>query len=346
MTFTLQRQEIYILKSAHKAAKKKREADRIKAIILLGTGWTIRQVVEALLLDDGTIRNYLKRYNSGGLEALLNDNQKGYGGKLSKLEMEQLDNHLNHNTYASTKEIVCYVAKQFRVEYSTSGMADLLHRLHYTYKKPKLVPGKADVKAQEEFVEFYKELKETKGANDYIYFMDGAHPQHNSVAAYGWIKKGTVKVLKSNTGRKRININGAINIEEMSPVVGDSDTINAQSTISLLKKIESKHPDAESIYTICDNARYYRSKKVKEYLEKSKVKLVFLPPYSPNLNLIERLWKFFRKIVLYNKYYETFEEFKKACKSFFRRSKRYKEDISSLLTENFQIIEANHKTIS
>jgi transposase len=80
------------------------------------------------------------------------------------------------------------------------------------------------------------------------------------------------------------------------------------------------------------------SKKVKKYLEESKVKLVFLPAYSPKLNLIERLWKYFRKIVLYNKYYETFDEFKKACKSFFRRSKKYKEEISSLLAEKFQII--------
>ncbi|MCP5004367.1 MAG: hypothetical protein GY941_10590 [Planctomycetes bacterium] len=125
-----------------------------------------------------------------------------------------------------------------------------------------------------------------------------------------------------------------------------SDTINAQSTISLLKKIESKHPESEYVYAICDNARYYRSKKVKEYLENSKLKLLFLPPYSPNLNLIERLWKYFRKKVLYNKYYETFDEFKKACKSFFRRSKKYKKDISSLLTENFQIIGKKPKTIS
>jgi len=339
--FTLSQEEISSLKITHKAAKKKREADRIKAIILLGTGWTIREVVEALLLDDETIRNYLTRYKSGGLKALLNDNQKGYGGKLSKSVIEQLDKHLNENTYVRIQEIVSYVAKQFKVTYSISGMTDLLHRLNYTYKKPKLIPGKADSKAQEEFVAFYKELKETKGGNDYIYFMDGVHPQHNSVAAYGWIKKGTVKELKSNTGRKRLNINGAINIEEMSPVVGYSNTINAQSTISLLKQIESKHPDAETIYTICDNARYYRSKKVKEYLENSKIKILFLPPYSPNLNLIERLWKYFRKIVLYNKYYETFDEFKKACKSFFRRSKKYKEDISSLLTENFQRIGTN-----
>ena len=60
-------------------------------------------------------------------------------------------------------------------------------------RKPKLVPGKADVKAQEEFIEFYKELKAIKGAQDPVYFMDGSHPQHNSVAAYGWIKKGKVK---------------------------------------------------------------------------------------------------------------------------------------------------------
>ena len=111
--------------------------------------------------------------------------------------------------------------------------------------------------------------------------------------------------------------------------------------ISLFKKLESRNPDAEVIYMVCENARYYRSIMVKEYLRKSKITLLFLPPYSPNLNLIERLWKYFRKIVLYNKYYETFDEFKNTCKSFFRRIKRYKDDISSLLTENFQIIGAN-----
>ncbi|MCP4264720.1 MAG: IS630 family transposase, partial [Candidatus Brocadiaceae bacterium] len=88
-------------------------------------------------------------------------------------------------------------------------------------------------------------------------------------------------------------------------------------------------------------ARYYRSKKVREYLKNSKIKLIFLPPYSPNLNLIERLWKYFHKIVLYNQYYETFDEFKKACKSFFRRIKRHKGELSSLMTENFQIIGTN-----
>lgn len=151
-----------------------------------------------------------------------------------------------------------------------------------------------------------------------------------------------MKELKSNTGRQRLNINGSIDIETFSPVVDYYDSVDAQSTISLLKNMEKKHPDAEVIYMICDNVRYYRSQKVKEYLEKSKIKLVFLPPYSPNLNLIERLWQFSRKIVLYDKYYEAFDEFKKACKSFFSRSKSYKKEISSLLTENFQILGSKH----
>lgn len=339
--FTLSEEEISTLKRAHRAVKKKRDAYRINAIVLLGTGWTIREVAEALFLDDETTRNYLNRYKTGKIDSLLNDDYKGYSGKLSKSEKACLDNHLDQNTYLRTQDIVSYVSKEFKVEYSLSGMKDLLHRFNYSYKKPKLVPGKADANAQEEFVGFYKELKRTKRASDPVYFMDGSHPQHNSVAAYGWIKKGKIKELKSNTGRQRLNINSAFNIEELSAVSDYGDSINAQSTISLLKKVELRHPDAKFIYTICDNARYYRSRMVRKYLEKSKIKLIFLPPYSPNLNLIERLWKYFRKIVLYNKYYETFDEFKKACKSFFRRIKRYKGELSSLMAENFQIIETN-----
>ncbi len=236
-TFTLSQEEICSLKKAHRAAKKKRDAYRINTIVLLGTGWTIREVAETLFLDDETVRNYLKRYKTGELTVLLNDNYKGYSGKLCGLQTVQLDEHLNENTYLSTKEVVSYVAKRFKVKYSVSGLTELLHRLGYVYKKPKLVPGKADAKAQEEFIASYRELKETKGATDPIYFMDGTHPQHNSVVAYGWIKKGTTKELKSNTGRRRLNINGAFDIENTSISVDYGVSINAQSTISLLKKI-------------------------------------------------------------------------------------------------------------
>ena len=89
---------------------------------------------------------------------------------------------------------------------------------------------------------------------------------------------------------------------------------------------------------IWDNARYYRSKAVQEYLETSRNKLVFLPPYAPNLNLMERLCKLFKKKTLYNRYFETFAEFKSTCEAFFANPDKHQPKMRSLLTENFEIV--------
>ena len=134
----------------------------------------------------------------------------------------------------------------------------------------------------------YKQIKASKGPNDPIYFADATHPQHNSIPSYGWIKKGQEKALKANCGRQRLNINGAINIETLEPTTGFYDTINTDSTIDLFSKIAAKHPDAKTIYIIVDNARYYRSHLLKQHVKGTKIKLIFLSPYSPNLNLVHR----------------------------------------------------------
>ena len=107
--------------------------------------------------------------------------------------------------------------------------------------------------------------------------------------------------------------------------------------MNLFHKIEAKHPDAETIYIIADNARYYHACLLKDHLEGTKIQLLYLPPNSPNLNLIERYWKFFKKTVMHNHYYQTFEQFKQACKNFFRKWKKYLPELKNLLTENFHI---------
>jgi transposase len=105
----------------------------------------------------------------------------------------------------------------------------------------------------------------------------------------------------------------------------------------LLTALEAKNLDAETIYCILDNARYYRALIVKEYLKTSKVKLVFLPSYSPNLNLIERLWKFYRKKILYHRYYSSLREFKTVTMDFFKSLSSHREELATLLTEDFEI---------
>ncbi len=327
------------LKLLHRATKDRRKADRIKAIILIGKGWSKADVAEALLINPKTILNWQKQYIEGGIDNLLEDNHRGGLPYLTDEQLKELGEYLTDTHYLCTKDIIAYIKKKYGVTYTQSGLTDLLHRLGFVYKKPKHVPGKADASAQQEFVEEYRKLRENKDENAAYCFMDGVHLHHNSMPAYGWFKRGQEAELKANTGRQRININGVIDIETHQMVTDFTDSVNAQSTIRLFRKLEKKHSGKKVIYVFCDNARYYRSRKVKKYLESSRIKIIFLPPYSPNLNLIERLWKFFKKKVLYNQYYEKFEDFKAAAISFFRKHARWRPELQTLLAENFHIIE-------
>lgn len=181
----------------------------------------------------------------------------------------------------------------------------------FTYKKPTAVPGKNDRARQEEFIAQYRQLQKEKGKKDKIYFIDGVHPLHNPILQYGWIKKGKEKFIKSNTGRNRLNINGAYDVNEKKVIAREDESINAQSTVNLLRQLLKGQLEGK-LYIILDNARYYHSAIVKLFLEKhQRLKFIFLPPYSPNLNLIERIWKFTKKNVCYNKYYEDFASFRK-----------------------------------
>ena len=98
------------------------------------------------------------------------------------------------------------------------------------------------------------------------------------------------------------------------------------------------------MHVFCDNARYYRNRDVQDYIEKSKIVMHFLPPYSPNLNPIERLWKFMYEHVLYNKYYEKFSRFRDAVLGFlqglFNPSSEMKASLERRITDNFHIIDS------
>ena len=335
--FHLKQEELQGLHVALKQERNKRYAYRIHAVILLGTGYTLKKVKQVLFIDDETLRNYVNNYRMDGIPGLLSDNR---GGKASKLSMDQisaLQEELDSNIHLETGSLINFVREEFDVRYSSSGMRDLLHRLGYVYKKPKLVPGNPDPEAQEIFSEQYEEFMLKKPDDVEVVFVDAVHPEHNTLAAYGWIKRGQTRELKTNSGRQRLNLHGAINAETYEITIIESDTVDADSTLNLLSAIEQKYPCASAIKVILDNARYHYSKKVKEYIGTSKIDLVFLPSYSPNLNLIERLWKLFKKNVLYNTYYENVTAFRKACINFFRNIDKYRNQIETLMNAEFHL---------
>jgi len=335
--YNLSDQQIIELELLHRTLRDKRQADRVKAVIALSKGLSPKSIAEILLIDEKTSRNYFQAYLEKGAKGLLVMKYQGSSSKLSKRQVKELEQHLEKIVYLDAKSVIQHIKRNYKIVYSLSGVTHLLHRIGFSYKKPSPTPGKQNPIEQADFIALYKELKTSKSPEDQIYFVDATHPQHNSVPAYGWIKKGQEKQLKSNSGRQRVNINGAFNIETFGSIVAFSETVNAQSTIALFKKILAKNPLSKTIYIVLDNARYYHSKLLKKFISNTKIKLLHVPSYSPNLNLIERYWKFFKKKVLYNKYYETFLEFTNACKSFFRKRTKYVSELRTLITENFHL---------
>ena len=304
---------------------------------MLNKGYSFEEVADILIMDEDSIRRWHTLYQAGGIESLSYNNYKGSDPFLSSEEQTGLAHFMDQHIFLTSKEVCDYVLKTYKVTYTTKGMTNLLGRMGFVYKKPKAIPGKADSKEQEKFIRKYHKLKRKKGKEDKIYFMDGTHPLHNPILQYGWIKKGTEKYIETNTGRNRLNINGAYNVEGKNVVAREDESVNAQSTVKLLKQLLDLQPKGK-LYIILDNARYYRSKIVKEFLNNNtRLKFVFLPPYSPNLNLIERVWKFVKKKVSYNKYYENFSVFRNKFLYRLNNLETFEDELETLMVEKFQL---------
>jgi transposase len=302
------------LRAQHKQERDRRICDRIKAVLLYDKDWSIAAIAEALLLSEDAVREHIAEYRKS---KKLKPENGGSAEKLSIEQSEQLRQHLQRHTYLYVKDIIAYVQSTWSITYSVPGMRNWLQRHNFSYKKPALVPGKANEQQQREWLAEYEKLKQSLRADETICFIDGVHPTHNVQPAYGWIQKGVRKEIPANSGRARINLSGLIDVIDHKVLVQEDKMLNAEATISFFRKIEEAYPEKTRVHVFCDNARYYRNKTVIEYLKTSKVRLNFLPPYSPNLNPIERLWKWMKERVIYNTYYSEFEDFKSAIFGFF-----------------------------
>src|SRR3989338_8591804 len=162
MKVFLTEEQVVILREAHYSCKKKKSADRIKAILFLNEGFGYEQTAKLLMLNDTTIRRYEKEFEKVGVDGLIECRYFGSRGLLTKVQEIGLTTHLKHKTYQTVKEIVSYVKKHYRKTYSVEGMTHLLHGLGFVYKKTKQVPGKLNLELQKQFKTEYGQLKKTK----------------------------------------------------------------------------------------------------------------------------------------------------------------------------------------
>ncbi len=315
------------------------EWKRLCVILNYDEGQSIEELAKLTRLNKWTIEQYLKEYSSHNKTN--NDPRGGSSSKLTESETQELEQHLSETTYLKVKSIVAYVLKKFGKSYSRSGMTEWLVKHGFAYKKPEKVPGKVDPSKQAIFIEEYETLKASLKPSDRLLFLDAIHPEYQSQAVCGWIKKGECKTLQTTGKQKRLHLVGVLSLKDMEIIVREYDTIDADAMILFFKDLESSLSGGE-IHIILDNAAAHKNRKLTDYLTKSRIRLHYLPPYSPNLNAIERLWKVFREVTLYNRYFDTCKDFFAAVRGFFAdKVHKIRALLRRRINDNFQIIKLN-----
>lgn len=336
---SLSEQERKDLETALKRAKDSSEWKRIFVILSYDEGQSVEELARLTRLSKWTIEEYLKQYSSHNKTK--NDPGGGSSSKLTHEETCVLEEHLSKTTYLKVRGIVAYVRKTFGKQYSRSGMTKWLIEHGFSFKKPEKVPGKLDPIKQKQFIEEYKRLKDSLGPYDELCFLDAVHPEYQSQAVCGWIKKGECKTLQTTGKQKRLHFIGALSLKDMNVTVREYETIDADAMIHFFKDLESEKSQGQ-IHIVLDNASAHKNRKLIDYLKTSRIRLHYLPPYSPNLNPIERLWKVFREITLYNKYFATCSDFFAEVRSFFADNvHRLRQLLKQRINDDFQIIQLN-----
>jgi transposase len=225
-------------------------------------------------------------------------------------------------------------------------MRKLLQRLGCSFPRVSGFLFKADVAKQQTFIQEYEQDKRTARAEGWRrYFLDGVHPLYGlEVLFCCWLLVGQRFEVGVGGGRKRLNILGAYcpDDHEYLDRRYTERNLNAQSLIELFTLMMARHPETKQFRIYLDNARYHHAVVLKEWLvavrqERGVVfDLKYLPAYSPNLNLIERLWKFLRKEAL-QKWHASFEEMQQAVAEVLDNLGRYEEQLASLMTERFHL---------
>lgn len=219
-----------------------------------------------------------------------------------------------------------------------------LKRLGMAPRKVAAIPAKADVQAQQEFkVQILEpKLEEAKTGQRAVYFVDAAHFVLAPFLGIVWCFARLF--VKAPSGRQRFNVLGALHAITKEVVTVTNDTyITAQQVCELLDRLAALNPNVP-ISVVLDNARYQRCALVEAHARQLQIELLFLPSYSPNLNLIERFWKYVKKECLYSKYYPTFAEFKRAISTCLVQAPiQDKTKLQSLLSLRFQVFEPNPK---
>src|SRR5271168_159422 len=319
-----------------------RLARRANALVLLDKGMSCQSVADVLLLDNDTILTWYQLYQEDGIDGLVNFGHEGGSCRLTVEQQDKLKAWIGETLPRSTRAVGAWIAREYGIEYQTrSGLIALLHRLGMEHRKPKAISRKLDPAKQAAFIKAHHALMNQLSADEAVIFADAVHPTHAVRPVGCWAPKEVPVAVEQSSGRDRLNIHGAIDLETGQTVMKDVLTVDAASTIMLLMAIEAMFPDKRQLHVFLDNARYHHAKLVQAWLARPgcRIRLHFVPAYCPHLNPIERLWGAMHKRVTHNRCHPRFADFRTAILTFLRQEVPENwHTICDAVSDNFRII--------
>jgi len=288
---SVSRQELIDLARDGSAAH--RLARRANALVLLDQGMSCEAIATVLLLDDDTVRTRRRLYEEDGIEGLASFGYEGSACRLSDEQQDRLKAWITEALPRSTREVGAWIEAECDIAYQgRSGLIALLHRLGMEHRKPEAVSRKLDPEKQAAFIEAYEDLLTHLADDEAMLLGDAVHPTHAVRPVGCWAPKHAPIAVAQTSGRQRLNVHGAIDLETGRTRMLDVLTVDAASTIMLLMGIEAMYPGKRVIHLFLDNARYHHAKLVQAWLARPgcRIKLHFIPAYCPHLDPIERLW--------------------------------------------------------
>jgi transposase len=310
---------------------------RRRALVLLLKSRKIphHQIAQVADVCENTVRRYLCLYQEGGLAKLVLRHYYRPQPRLASFEAEVRE-YLDKTPPATITQACTEIAQRTEVLLKPTQMRAYLKSLGVARRKVGSIPAKADIEKQKEFhdKQLQPRLAQARAGKRAVYFVDAAHFVLGAFLGYLW---SMVRLfVKTPSGRQRLNVLGALNAvtKELVTIINDT-YITSQQVCELLHKLAEQA--TIPITLVLDNARYQRCALVITTAKELDIELLFLPPYSPNLNLIERLWKLVKKECLYSIYYENFALFRQSIQTFLSTMHHtHQHQLQSLLTLNFQ----------
>ena len=218
-----------LVKIARDGLEEHRIARRANAVLLLDKRWSFAEVAEAFYIDDSTVRAWLKAFQDGGVEALVLFDLNGGACALSPLQIDELRAWATEALPTSTTEIGQFILERFGLDYTRSGLIKLMNRIGFDWKKPESVPGKIDVETQQKFIDAHEDLRNSLGPDEAVVYVDAVHPTNQSKPAGRWLPRGQRCALPTASGRDRLNLHGAIDLETGRTSIMDVETVDCGS---------------------------------------------------------------------------------------------------------------------